>query len=455
MVTNDAFEAYCSRMSAEVHELLAGTGARPVLFIGSGMAKRYLGAPSWLELLEAISIQSEITPDIFKFLVQKANNDLSKAGSFLVDPVHEWAWTKGKHFFPERYFQTDVDKSVFLKHLAAAHISSFSGLPSGHPLDHEIELLKRTAPHAVITTNFDNLVSDLFPDFERVIGENVIPMSMSITGEIYQIHGSVADPASLVLTSSDYDRFMRKRRYISSKMMTYFAEYPVFIFGYGLGDSNVNAIISDLGEAMRDKGGLLSNVFYIEWVPNVFDLKRLKEEHVVPFEVGSTPLRVRTIVTTDFAWVLNCLANMASPVPVNTRMLRHLAARVVDLVRTDVPKNTVDVDYKRIEQLSENPNELALVLGIGNISNPNIAYPYLLTQVAQKLGYNTWHHAHKLLQAANEKLGLNIQSTDNEHHVAFKSGRNTITRKYSDQFVELLREIRDEMSAPEVDQTID
>lgn len=271
---------------------------------------------------------------------------------------------------------------------------------------------------------------------------------MSIMGEIYQIHGSVADPSSLVLTHSDYERFMKKRRYISSKMMTYFAEYPVFILGYGLGDANVNAIISDLGEAMKDKGGLLDNVYYVEWVPDISAVAYLKEEHVIPIDSGSLPaLRVRTIVTSDFSWLLHCLADMSCPVAVNTKVLRHLAARVIDLVRTDVPKNKVEIDYTKIEKLSDDSKELAMVLGISNLSNPNLDYPYLLSQVAQKLGFNYWAHAQKLLLLANEVVGFNIKSSDNDYHMAFKSGLRQETHKYSEKLVDLLKKLKQEQAS--------
>jgi SIR2-like domain len=438
---------YKAKNCAAIQELLSGTGTRPVLFLGSGVTRRYLGAPSWLELLVAVAAKAGITGDSYNFLAQKAGNNPALIGSLLVDPIHEWAWTSGKNYFPAEYFTASTEKSIFLKHLASEHLKSFGPLLQNHELVTETNLLKKIAPHAIITTNFDTLVPDLFPGFETVVGEQIIPMSMSIMGELYQIHGSVSDPSTLVLTQEDYDRFMKKRRYISSKMMTYFAEYPVFILGYGLGDANVNAIISDLGEAMKDKGGLLDNVYYVEWVSDVLSLGHLKEEHVVPVEPGIAPaLRVRTIVASDFDWVLRCLADMASPVAINTKLLRHLAARVVDLVRTDVPKNKVEIDYSKIEKLSDDTKELAMVFGISNVSNPNLDYPYLLTQVAQKLGYNYWAHAQKLLIAANKKLGFDIKSGDNEYHMAFKSGLKQATHKYSEKLVGLLKVLQQEQA---------
>ena len=446
MVTADAYEAYTAKNLRALKELLDNPGTRPVLFLGCGITKRYLGAPSWLELLAKVASHIGIPNDRFNFLSQRVDNDPASLGSELVDPVHEWAWAAGKNYFPPTYFSATTDKALFLKFIVGEILKDFGKVPDKHALQDETDLLRKARPHAIVTTNFDTLVEELYPDYELVVGERIIPMSMSIMGEIYKIHGSVSDPSSLVLTGKDYDRFRHKRRYISSKLMTYFAEYPVIIMGYGLGDPNVNAIISDLGEAMQEKGGLLDNVYYIEWVPDVLALPSLKEEHAIPGEEGShSALRVKTIVTSDFGWLLTGLADVSSPVPMNTKVLRHLAARVVDLVRVDVPKNPVELDYKKIESLTDDQEQLAMVLGIGNVTNPNIGYPYVLTQVGQKLGYPGWHGAKKLCKIANETLGFDIQAGDNEYHMAFKTGtKNAYTSKYSKSFVELLREFQEQ-----------
>jgi hypothetical protein len=229
-------------------------------------------------------------------------------------------------------------------------------------------------------------------------------------------------------------------------MMTYFAEYPVFIIGYGLGDPNVNSILGDLGEAMKDKGGILDNVYYIEWVEDILNAPHLKEEYVVPVDAGLPPLRVRTIMTSDFGWLFTTLADLASPMQANAKVLRHLAARVIDLVRVDVPKNKVELDYNKIEGLTENAGELALVLGIGNVSSPNMEHPYILTQVGNQLGYSSWNQANVLLKKANEKVGFDIKACDNEYHVAVKSGTKpgSVVHKYSKKVVSLLKSIQSE-----------
>ncbi len=59
MVTEAEFESDKAKNIAGIKELLDGTGTRPVLFMGCGISKRYLGAPSWIELLRAVASKRE------------------------------------------------------------------------------------------------------------------------------------------------------------------------------------------------------------------------------------------------------------------------------------------------------------------------------------------------------------------------------------------------------------
>lgn len=446
MVSQVDYDAYQAKNHDLIKQLLADMGCRPVLFVGSGLTKRYLNGPDWTGLLREIGARAGIDDDRFNFLAQKGDNNPIKIGSLLSDDIHTWAFGTGRNQFPKEYFEAGVDKDIFIKHMACSVMGdlmpNLDHLPAN--LAEEVEAFKLIGPHAVITTNFDGFLESCFQDFELIVGEKIIPFSLNIVGEMYKIHGSSTDPHSLVLTEPDYDRFMKKRRYISSKMMTYFAEYPVFLFGYGLNDSNVNAILADLGEALKEKGGLLENVFLVKRISDLDKLTSLQEEHAVAGVDGSAPLRIRTILTKDFNWIYKALGDTANPVPIPIGTLRHLAARVVELVRVDVPKNKVEVDFDQVKRLTGDSSELASVLGIGNVESANLQYPYSLTELGKNLGYAGWHKANDLVKLANAELGYDIKSTDNEFHMAFKVGQQgTPFHKYSEAAFDLLKGIRD------------
>lgn len=452
MVTQEEYENYKNKHLGIINNILSDMGCRPVLFIGSGMSSRYIGGPDWIGLLKQVSDRIGIDEKEFNFISQKSNNNPIKIGSLLSDKVHEWAFGVGQNSFPQEYFNAKVDKDIFIKHIVCDIMNGL--LDNEKNLDvvtsEELKSFKSVGPHAVITTNFDTFLERCFPDFEVISGEKIIPFSLNIMGEMYKVHGTADDPHGIVLTEADYQRFSKKRKYISSKIMTYFAEYPLFIFGYRLGDENINNILSDLGEALKDNGGLLENVFLVRRIGDLDQVASLQEEHAVAIDGETTSIRVRTIMTQDFKWIFDALGNTENPIPVPVKTLRHLASKVVDLVRVDVPKNRIEIDFVQIKKLSEDSSELAKVLGIANVQNPNFDYPYSLTDIGKKLGYNGWHGANDLLKIANEQLGYDIKTIDNEYHMAFKVGQSSNPyHKYSEAAFDLLAQIRDQLKASE------
>lgn len=451
MVDEKAYQAYIEKNTHEIRELLINSGVQPVLFLGSGVTKRYTGAPNWMELLEEIADHIGLSKSDFARQCQRLSQDEKAIGSWLVAEAHAWGWEKGQNHFPVEYFAAETDQSCFFKNLVAQKLSSYT-LDAIDECHHsEIELFKKISPHAVITTNFERIVNELYDDYEEVIGEAIIPLSNNIIGEIYKIHGSIEDPMTMTLTSEDYARFQLKRKYISSKMMTYFAEFPVFILGYNLGDPNVNKIISDLGEALRDRDGLLENVFYVQWVPNISEVTRLKEEHVIAADGDGPELRVRTIVTSDFDWILGVLAELAPPVKVDVKALRHLAAKVIDLVRHDAPNHELNISYNNIHNLPDSSEELLNVLGLADNNNPNLDFPYTITEIARMHGLERWQHLYKFIPQFIEEIGFDYRTYDNEYYCHIRTGaRGNGVKKYSQKFVEVVTRVleRNHVSKP-------
>lgn len=122
-----------------------------------------------------------------------------------------------------------------------------------------------------------------------------------------------------------------------------------------------------------------------------------------------------------------------------------MLARTYTLVRQDIPRRSVDVDYQTLEHAISDDG-LAKLYGITTLDDPataNAKYPYSLTQVAEKLGYPCWQKANQLLGQLQEATGKDIKSSDNKYHLAIKAGNKSFVRKYSDSLIELLRAFRD------------
>ena len=87
---------------------------------------------------------------------------------------------------------------------------------------------------------------------------------------VYQVKTSCffSTHQSIVLTREDYDYFNEKKKYLSSKLLTYFAEHPLFFLGYSLNDPNIINILSDIDEILVSKGELVPNIYMV-----IFDSK--------------------------------------------------------------------------------------------------------------------------------------------------------------------------------------
>jgi hypothetical protein len=439
---NSEYLRYVERTSALVRDTLDEMQCQPIFFVGSGIPKRYYGSPSWIELLKEISTQLGLGADEFNYLMQKHDHDAISLGQELQERAFEWAWNAGKSKFPSEYFKTDVHRAQFLKHMACGIISKLVPKESTIkklPLGDEIALLQATAPHAVITTNYDNFLEVLFQGYEPIVGERVIRYNLNMVGEIFKIHGSADDPSTLVLTQDDYENYREKKKYISAKLLTYLAEHPVFILGYGFGDPNVTSIIEDVGEIIGGEDRFIKNIFYVQWNSTVHEQNSFREEYIVGS--GTKQYRVRAIEANEFSWIYSAISQERQIQTINVRTLRAVASRMYKLIRTDIPRRQLEVNYQSLEGLTSSDENLPNLLGIVPASNTNMSHPLVLTQVGQRLGYPTWHGARKLIERIRTEKGVNIVETDNRYHCAVKSGAgpNSSVKKYSAELVALLK----------------
>jgi len=224
-----------------ISEALESFDCQPVLFVGAGIARRYIGAPDWDGALQyALSKLGDNAPP-YSYFVQKYNDEKVLIGTEIGDLLFEWAWKDGKDQFDEKLFNSK-DRFVFLKEIVSQHLTSITPIDidvSSELIKREIKALKAIRPHAIITTNYDSTLEKIFAGYEAIVGAGVLKYNLNSFGEIFHIHGMAEQPSSLVISKPDYDDWSEESKYFASKLLTYFVEHPVFIFGYGLGDPNV------------------------------------------------------------------------------------------------------------------------------------------------------------------------------------------------------------------------
>lgn len=439
------YKSYIEAQGALVKNCLMDMGCQPVLFIGSGVSARYADGPSWRELLAQAIDENPMAEDELTYLLQSLGS-LPRVGSALVDPYHRFAWSGGREDFPPELFDEDVRKDSYLKYQIADIVKRrVPGIAGGlsHELLAEIEAIKRIRPNSIITTNYDLLGESIFPEYTPVIGQKIIRSPSMMVGEIFKIHGCVTEPSELVLTHEDYEEWTDKKKYLSAKLLAFFLEHPVLIIGYGAQDENVIAVLRDIDEILSSEGELVENIFYVVYDPAISEKSRPPVETVLDLKNGRS-MRVNCIHAADFTWVFDAFAASEGVENVNPKILRALMARTYELVRHDIPKMTMEINFETLENAATSNDALPKLLGITSLSDPetfNAAYPYTTTDVGKKLGFAGWHGARKIINRIRDEKGVNICESDNQYHLSVKSGTSTFVHKYSEAAVNLLRSV--------------
>lgn len=444
------YKQYQEEVTADVAKIIADASCQPILFVGSGFTKRYAKGPNWEELLGLLAEGCPLIDKPFAYYKQANGNDLTKIGSVFSQLYHEWAWNAGKKEFPIEYFKANAPSDIFLKHKVAELLVGLGADEKGSygsdELDSEIAALKSISAHAIVTTNYDEVIEPLFPDYERIIGQQIMRKPYLAIGEIFKIHGCRSDPETIVINEADYKRFEEEHMYLSAKLLTYFIEHPLVFIGYRANDPNIKKILSDVDRMIRaQEYELVPNIYILEWDDNQDENSYPPRDKVL----AVTPernIRIKSITAKSFEWVFKAFGQAGNLQKIDTKVLRALMARATDLIRTDIPKKQVEIDFKMLEHAVETGENFANLFGItsvGDSSKINLTHKYVITEVYKMLGLSGWNKVNILIKQIEDETGINIKNFDNKYHVHLKFGvaESSKSHKYSDALVDLLKKV--------------
>jgi len=232
----------------DVKEKLKTLGISPIFFVGSGLSRRYIGSPNWYELLKESVEGTDIS---FKKCEQKHTIRDKSTNKDKID-LESLAEELEEQYFDsllEEQIEDGKSRAYYYRKRISEVISSY--LNENKKKLHEnkeVVELKKTYPSAIITTNYDEMLEEIFGDEYTVhIGQtSLLTNVLDGVGEIYKIHGCVTECDSIVITKSDYNMYSEKELYLNSKILTLFLEYPVVFLGYSVSDRNVKSILSTI-----------------------------------------------------------------------------------------------------------------------------------------------------------------------------------------------------------------
>ncbi|WP_233193485.1 SIR2 family protein [Sporosarcina sp. P3] len=440
----NSYERYQEEMVEDIKNTLDEMGTQPILFIGSGLSKRYFNGPNWIELLELLKERCpEIENDVGYYIQDGIT--LEEIGTIYTESYRKWAW-RNKDNFPDELFEANVPRDAYIKFEISKIFQDITPATleeiEDRELREELELLKSIQPHAAITTNYDVFIENILPDYQPIVGQQILrPDTMSI-GEIFKIHGCISVPKELVFNKEDYKIFIEKKKYLSAKLLTFFAEHPLLFIGYSGNDKNIQSILSDIDEIISINGELIPNIYFLSFNKNLNNEAQPPKEKI--FVINKKEIRVKFIEAYSFSWIFEAFSANKAVDNVHPKLLRALLARTYKLVRSDIPRRSVEVNFEMIRQAVKDDESLPNLYGVSFLNNPseiNIQFPLTLTEIGKALGFNGWHGADNLIFQIQKEKGINIKKSDNNYHVAIPTGSSKI-HKYSQHTIDLLQSVK-------------
>ena len=192
----------------------------------------------------------------------------------------------------------------------------------------------------------------------------------------------------------------------------------------------------------------------VSLVPNIYILQRDEtigpdsypaRDHVISV-APDVNVRIKSISASSFEWVFRAFGKAGNLEKINTKLLRALMARSVELVRSSIPKKHVNINFEQLAHAVESGENFAKLFGVTSLADPskvNLDYKYAITGVGQQLGFDTWHEVRKIIAAIKADKGYDITSEDNKYHIALKLGHKSpqLTHRYTDAAVDLFRKV--------------
>ncbi|RZU30882.1 SIR2 family protein [Blastococcus saxobsidens] len=343
---------------AALREVIVAANALPVLFVGSGMSRRYIGSPDWDGLLEQFA---SLTNRAISFYRGRADGDRPKIASLIAEKFYDIWFNSDEYAESRESYEAEVEKEADPLKFEIA--KSISGLPyiDDPEVKRELEALSRVRAHAIVTTNYDTVFDDNFPDLEVFVGQQDVLFATTQTiGEIYKIHGSVTDPKSMVLTSEDYAEYWERNPYLIAKLLTMLVEHPVMFLGYSLGDAHINRMLSNLIACLTpEQIDVLNDRLIFVRRPEHGETGALARSSMT---VGQHTLSIREFVCTDYQALYGTLGELPQQFPV--KLLRQLRESVYELTFSAEPSGRVHVLPMDDDA---NPDEIEVVVGIGTL----------------------------------------------------------------------------------------
>lgn len=354
-------------MKDKIIKMLSNTSALPVLFIGSGITRRYLDLPNWEGLLKKYCIKYP-----YEYYYNKVKQECRGQLEHIYPRIADYIESdfNDNYFKDENYIENRmehendiIDKISPFKFCIADFLKEKSNNIKKEYYN-EVKLLREIGNKnisCIITTNYDLFLENNLGKeaFKTYIGQDELLFSTIYEiAEIYKIHGCCSKPNSIVINSHDYDLFIKKKEYLSSKILTFFLERPIIFLGYSINDPNIRRILRSISECLENSQlkKLKKRLIFIEWVEN--EEEESINERQFDFDNGKT-ISMENVRLYDYSKLY--LAILNNTVKYDVKALRRIKSQLYELVKTNKPTERLYI-ATNIEDKNE---DIDFVVGVG------------------------------------------------------------------------------------------
>lgn len=438
------YSTYMETSLEKLKNYIKESEKRPIIFVGAGLSRRYFDAPKWSELIERLFEDNSNIEKPVQYYLQEHKGNLLEVASVLVDYYRDYYWTDNMQKSNPKSLYENNDKSIFLKyHIARIineHYNEFDIDTNFYK--EEIALLEKLTPEAIITTNYDKFLDDIFSDYDVMVGQNSVYDRKSTNSfKILKIHGSVDDYEKIVINKDDYEKFTETQLYLTAKLLTYFIEHPVVFIGYSLSDDNVKIILQNIKKIMNETDLLMENMWFIDYVVDSERNTYFEDRKRYPIS-DTESVGMNYISVSSFKELYAALYQDS----ININSLKSIENTMYNLVKSSSITN-LEVDVANVNFIEEPKNLLELMtrkdlfFNMSQITDANLAslnYPYTPTLLSKEVfedENSTWQEVYKLIYKIEKDNNIKLRETNSRYHIVISGN----IHRYSGEMLSLLK----------------
>jgi hypothetical protein len=361
----------------------------PILFIGSGISKRYLiDFQSWDGLLEKFWLQVEGSLDFYGQLNILRDDLKRENGSLNEKEIEFYSNLKMSSMIEEKFNRKFNEGRIQIEGFSTRDVYSTGISPfkmgisnalkeykiRSEKLD-EANLFKRaiTKSQIMISTNYDTFIEDCYNaasqyGIKTYIGQSGFFEQTIGYAELYKIHGSITKPKSIVISGDDYELFNANSILISAKIISMLIHSPIIFLGYSLTDLNVRKFIKDFASSLssEDPVSLEERLIIVDWKEN--------EEGLIEEVTYDPELNCKfTVIKTDnYSLIYEYLHKIDQGVaPSEIRKYQHIIKQlVIDTGKEGALKSVLlsPIELEQVEQMISQGGTLTekIVVALGD-----------------------------------------------------------------------------------------